>query len=157
MQEQLAIKAASAYNCTLKPASASAWPLLFLLPAFYRAFYTLLQHELEATAHAQNFLFFSQQIQPTERHKSSFFVLPHRTGSFFDRTLCVPSLFGLSHYLSFYSAQVYFCFSPFSSSSIWVVDSFTRPSLLYSCWCRTALCQHKCAVSSFVIGLSQHK
>lgn len=49
VQEQLAIKAASACNGTINPASASAWLLLFLLPTFYCAFYTLLQHWLEAT------------------------------------------------------------------------------------------------------------
>lgn len=49
-QEQLAIKAASAYNCPIKPASASAWPLsscCYL--AFYRAFYPSLQPWLEAS------------------------------------------------------------------------------------------------------------
>lgn len=50
-------------------------------------------------------------------------MLAHRTGSpFVDEVtciLCVLSVFGLSHYLSYHSAQVYFCFSPFSSFSVW--------------------------------------
>lgn len=75
MQEQLAIKAASAYNCTIKPASASAWPLLFLLPAFYPAFYTSALAGGDS-CELKNFLFFfltSKDIQPRDIKVASLY------------------------------------------------------------------------------------
>lgn len=106
VQEQLVIKAASAYNCTIKPAFSIcvASPLLAIciLPCILHFTSALAWGNLCKLTWFLLFFFllFFWQRRP-ERHKSTFFVLPQRTGSPFiykvAHALCIPSPAGCCH------------------------------------------------------------